>query len=140
MANSISATGTTAGAPSTTKTTTKTAEERAEMTQNQFLKLLVTKLAHQDPLNIESQEDFLGQLAQFESLNQSIKLNKNMESLSLSQSLSQSSALLGKTVEYENMAGMMEEGEVSAIRVVDGKSMLVVNDEQIEMSSIKGVK
>lgn len=49
------------------------------MGQDEFLKLLVTQLQHQDPLNPIENEDFIAQTAQFTQLEQLSKLVSLME-------------------------------------------------------------
>lgn len=46
-----------------------------------FLKLLVTQLANQNPLNPVEDKEFIAQLAQFSSLEQMQNLNKNLISM-----------------------------------------------------------
>lgn len=58
----ISATN--AGDPGAATSTTKT----DELGKSTFLKLLVTQLQHQDPLDPQDNSEFLAQLAQFSSL------------------------------------------------------------------------
>ena len=78
---------------------------KKNMGKEDFLRLLVTQLRFQDPLNPEDPKDFVAQLAQFSSLEQQIHTNTNLESLGElfktlknSQSMAQGVALLGKTV------------------------------------------
>lgn len=47
--------------------------------KDEFLKLLITKMRHQDPLNPRADEEFLAQLAQFTAMEQMINLNNNVE-------------------------------------------------------------
>ena len=57
------------------------------MGQDEFLKLLVTQLQHQDPLNPIENQDFIAQTAQFTQLEQLTKLVSLMEkSVSLQES------------------------------------------------------
>ena len=85
--------GNTAAAPATSGAT-KT------LGKDDFLKLLITQLKNQDPLNPLDQNQFLAQTAQFTSLenlqNISTQLTE-MKNLSSASSFAQSAALLGKT-------------------------------------------
>ncbi len=58
-------------AESATDTTRTTGSK--ELGQGDFLKLLVTQLKHQDPLNPTNNTEFVAQLAQFSQLEQSVK-------------------------------------------------------------------
>jgi flagellar basal-body rod modification protein FlgD len=49
--------------------------------EDTFLKLLVSQLKNQDPLNPADSTQFVGQLAQFSSLEQLIKINQNTTTL-----------------------------------------------------------
>ena len=53
----------------------------AELGQETFLQLLTTQLQNQDPLNPQSNEEFVAQLAQFSSLEQLVGLNSSVDSL-----------------------------------------------------------
>ncbi len=56
-----------------------------ELGKEDFLKLLVTQLNYQDPLNPMDNEAFIAQLAQFSSLEQLMSLNSGMNSLAMAQ-------------------------------------------------------
>lgn len=53
----------------------------ADMNFENFLKLLVTELEHQDPLNPMDNKEMTAQLAQFSSLEQNIQQNEHLEKL-----------------------------------------------------------
>ncbi len=56
----------------------------ATMGKDDFLKLLVTQLQNQDPLNPSDPTEFTAQLAQFSSLEQLFAVNDNLEQMSAS--------------------------------------------------------
>ncbi len=69
--------------------------------KDDFLKLLVTQLQYQDPLNPTDSTEFTAQLAQFSSLEQLGNINDNLGDLQLSQTAlnnSQAVNFIGKTV------------------------------------------
>ncbi len=68
--------------------------------KDEFLKLLVTQLQKQDPLNPQDPSEFTAQLAQFSSLEQLIGVNDNLTSLGSLQGASiqlGAAALIGKS-------------------------------------------
>jgi flagellar basal-body rod modification protein FlgD len=88
---------------STSASTSATASATASDTigKEEFLKLLVTQLQKQDPLNPEDPTEFTSQLTQFSSLEQLIGINQNLEGLASQQSLGSTltaAGLIGKTV------------------------------------------
>ncbi|MFH1674182.1 MAG: flagellar hook assembly protein FlgD [Pseudomonadota bacterium] len=86
-----------------------------ELGRNQFLKLLVAQLQHQDPLNPLDGTDFAAQLAQFSSLEQLFDMNKVLAGIQQSLDTQGSENVLdyiGKTV---------VSGDNDTIFVSDGK-------------------
>jgi flagellar basal-body rod modification protein FlgD len=73
-----SPTGASSAATSSTSSTT-TAE--TQVTEQQFLQLLVAQLQNQDPLNPMDGTQFVSQLAQFSELQQMIGVNQGVQQL-----------------------------------------------------------
>jgi len=90
-----------------------------KLSMEDLLRVLLTELTHQDPLKPVDNKDFIGQIAQFSSLDASQRLNQNLESLLSLQSINQSVGLLGKTVAANTDGGPIT-GQVSALSLVDG--------------------
>ncbi len=80
---------------------TKTLAGGSVMGKDDFLRLLVTQLQNQDPLNPQDPTEFTAQLAQFSSLEQLFSVNENLgKVVSSSQEMERMSALslIGKEV------------------------------------------
>jgi flagellar basal-body rod modification protein FlgD len=73
--NPIGSTGAPASAASAANTTAKTTAPNQEM----FLKLLVSQLQNQDPMNPTDSTQFVSQLAQFSELEQVIAIRADIE-------------------------------------------------------------
>jgi len=52
-----------------------------EVTENQFLQLLVTQLKNQDPLNPTDSDQFMSELAQFSQLQEVIGVHQDLDAL-----------------------------------------------------------
>ena len=63
--------------------------------QETFLRLLVTQLSNQDPLNPTDPTEFVSQLAEFSGLEQLVGVNPGMEMLLVSQSAATSAQVVG---------------------------------------------
>jgi flagellar basal-body rod modification protein FlgD len=89
-------------APVTSSSTPPTAQPGGPTLGKQdFLKLLITQLRNQDPLNPLDQNQFLAQTAQFTSLENLQNISSQlaeMKALAQGQALTQGASLLGKTV------------------------------------------
>src|SRR3954453_20930318 len=94
MADITSVTGTQQTAASTASSKT------AVMGKDDFLKLLVAQLQHQDPMNPMDDKEFMGQMAQFSTLEQITNVGTQMQNLASSSDMSSGVALLGHDVTY----------------------------------------
>lgn len=112
-----------------------------------LLKILLTQLNYQDPLQPMDNTQFVAQIAQFASLNETTQLNSNMQqSLSLQSSLEPVN-LLGKTVTFNTGSSSSDStGIVSAISLQNGSPVFTITTSSgssqtgVSLSEITGVQ
>ena len=83
--------------------------------QESFIKLFLSQLQFQDPLEPVDNREFLAQLAQFSNLEQVRQTTANTEGLLVMQSSSQALSLLGKTVSLVGDSTDIDTGSVIAV-------------------------
>ena len=108
-----------------------------ELGKNDFLNLLVTQLRYQDPLNPTDDKEFIAQMAQFSSLEQ-------MQNMSSTLTNSQAFSMIGKRVtatitDSSNSELKTVVGEVSTVKVSNGKTYVVINGQDIEADKVTQV-
>jgi flagellar basal-body rod modification protein FlgD len=90
-----------------------------------FLKILLTQLTYQDPLKPLDNQEFMAQMAQFSSLEQTRQLTEKIDVLLGIQSATQSVGLLGRTVDIDSAAGPVA-GQVTALDLSNGTPQLTI--------------
>jgi flagellar basal-body rod modification protein FlgD len=94
--------------------------------KDDFLKLLVGQLQHQDPLSPSDDQQWIGQMAAFSQLEQvsntAATTQKIVDTLNTNGTLS----LIGRTVTYLDEAGVAHSGAVDTVDMAGGKASLTV--------------
>jgi flagellar basal-body rod modification protein FlgD len=67
----------------------------AQPTSDEFLRLFVAQLEHQDPLSPQEGSDFIAQLAQFATVEQGAAMNTRLDAIASQQAASARSSMLG---------------------------------------------
>ena len=111
----------------------------SELGKNEFLKLLITQLQNQDPMNPTDNTQFITQLAQFSSLEQQSNLNTSFENLSSYMMMNQATGLIGKTVVIEDDYLGTFTGEVEKVVFSDGEAAIVVNGQEYSLDQIEEI-
>ncbi|WP_094607604.1 hypothetical protein SPSIL_023080 [Sporomusa silvacetica DSM 10669] len=133
MANTYSVAGNSQTSSSTNSTTT-TKKTSDTLGKDDFLKLLITQLQYQDPMNPMEDKEFISQMAQFTSLEQMQNMNSSMQ-------MSQASSMIGMKVTWTDSSNAeVKTGVVDSVRLVDGAPKLVIGSDSIELSKITGVE
>jgi flagellar basal-body rod modification protein FlgD len=122
------------------KTETKSEGPKNALGKDDFLKLMLTELKFQDPLNMKEDKEFIAQLAQFSSLEQTTKLADNLGATMQFQQLSQVSGLVGMPVEVNDFVnGKYKVGIVEEARLIDGKTKIKIGETMYDPSEIRSV-
>ena len=98
--------------------TNPTRQPQQSLGKDDFLKMLITQLSYQDPMNPMQDKEFVAQMAQFSTLEQMTGMAKDFNKLTMMISGSEAASSLGKNVE-------IVEGE----RVVQGLVQAVTRGE-----------
>lgn len=85
-----------------------------QLSQNDFIKLFMSQLTYQDPLEPVDNSQFLAQLAQFSSVEQNRSMNEKLDNLLSIGTTFQAASLVGKSVEIKNSSSTSI-GVISAI-------------------------
>src|SRR4051812_14254085 len=121
---------TTIAGPSTPKRNAGSITDDKDM----FLKLMVQQMSHQDPMNPTDGDQWLAQMAQFNSVEQ-------LGNLVNSNSQSQAVGLLGKTVTYTDDRGASVSGSVEKVSMAkSGPTLTVDGQNGVLLTSISQVQ
>jgi flagellar basal-body rod modification protein FlgD len=101
--------------------------------QDDFIKLLVTQLTTQDPLNPQKDTEFIGQMAQFSQLESAKSMQTELQILRANQ-------LLGQTVEIQREDQEPVVGSVTAVHSANGHLRLIVGGEAYSLNDVVRVE
>ena len=103
----------------------------ATLGKDDFLKLLVAQLQHQDPMSPTDNNEFMSQMTSYSTLEQVTNLAKTNAEMASTLSMGQALGLLGKTVTYVG-----EDGKTTRTGVVEK----VVTDGGVAKLTVSGVE
>jgi len=104
--------------------------------QDAFLKLLVTQIQMQDPMEPMSAQEYVGQLAQFSSVEQLQSANVQLAVLQHMEAVCQALLLIGRTISTgeEGVTGVVE-----GVTFVEGQPKLVVGEDEVDPGDVTQV-
>lgn len=132
---SIANTGSTANA---NKSVNDVEKDRLQMQKDDFLKLMIESLKHQDPLKPMETNEMMAQMAQLTTVEQITNMSKSVEKLSeavVGSQLQQASSLIGKTVTAmdgsQQVVGIPEKAMIK-----DNNVELLINGQKFQLGQI----
>lgn len=130
-----------------TRATSSSGDQRTERPDNQlgkddFLQLLIAELRNQDIFSAGDNKEFMGQLAQFTSMEQMQNVASGLEKLASAQMMIHGSTMLGKCVEGPSMndPNQLVSGEVTEVLFSKGEVILTVDGARIRLSDVTSIK
>ncbi|WP_281887629.1 flagellar hook assembly protein FlgD [Paenibacillus sp. YYML68] len=113
-----------------------------QLGKDQFLKILITQLKHQDPTQPLQDKEFIAQMAQFTSVEQLTNMGNEMKLLR--QSLGFASGLIGKEISWSYLDAdgneLTRSGLVESITMNQTEQFAKVNGENISLSNITQIR
>lgn len=106
---------------------------------NVFLKLLTTELCNQDPTNPTDGTEYISQLAQFTSLQQTQEINDSIKTLLLSKDISSGTSMIGKEVLIKLDESTAISDIARGIRISANKVYIVTDNGYFLLDDIIGV-
>ena len=98
----------------TTATNAVGASSGATLSLQDFLQVLTTQLTYQDPLKPIDNQQFMAQIAQFTTLEQTQQLTTTSQTIATAQAAQQSIGLIGRKVNVTTSAGP-QSGTITAV-------------------------
>ena len=126
---------------------TKQVHELKDLDLNQFLKLMISELQNQDPLNPMDNTQFVQQIGELRSIAASDQLTTTLQSVQTQQSLTTASSLIGKQVTALTSDNKDISGTVTSVSVeVDEKDnakrtyKIKIGDQSVDLQNVRAVE
>ena len=109
------------------------------LSQQDFLKLLVTQMTSQDPLKPTDAQDLLSQMTQFSTLNANTALQTQLAQMQNLNEFSEAGTLLGKQVTLQIDNSTTAQGVVSGVDTSGDVPQIIVNGQPYSLAQVLSV-
>jgi flagellar basal-body rod modification protein FlgD len=109
---------------------------------DQFLKLMITELQNQDPLNPMENSEILQQITQIREIEATSRLGETLDAVMLGQAINSATSMIGKKVRaLAGQGGVGEEvaGVVDRVSVAEGKPLLHIGDKSFALDRVREI-
>lgn len=104
---------------------TKTSNPKGQLKVEDFIKMMVTQLQNQDPMEPAKNEQLLAQMSQIGQLQSQQDLQSSLKTMVLQNNIGSASNMIGKSVQgVDESTGETIDGKVQTVQVVNGNVML----------------
>ena len=104
-----------------------------------FVKLLVTELRNQDPMEPMSNQEILQQISQIREIESNSRLTETLESVLLGQNVATAGNLMGQLVKGLSDAGERVAGRVDRVSIDDGVAQVHVGEQMLALKNVSEI-
>jgi len=132
---------TTTGVGSSTSAGTPTgAKKNFELKTEDFIKMMITQLQNQDPMEPAKNQELLAQMSQIGQLQSSTTLQESLQGMVVQNQIGSAAGLIGKSVEGLDASDDPVSGVVSSVRVEkDGVSLELDNGKTLPLGRVTSI-
>jgi flagellar basal-body rod modification protein FlgD len=114
--------------------------DKLKLKTEDFIKMMITQLQNQDPLEPAKNEQLLAQMSQIGQLEASQSLQDSLKTLVLQNNLGSAGNLIGKMVEGQTSGGEPIDGLVTSVRVEGDDVVLELDSGQkLELTRVTSI-
>ncbi len=128
--------GTAAAAAKTDHQTQGASDAYGKLGFEDFIKLLITELTNQDPMEPVSNAELLNQIGQIREIASTDKLTTTLEAVMMGQTLATAGNVVDKVVDGMTDAGYRLCGNVVSVAIEEGRALLQVQDAAGDIHSV----
>ena len=110
-----------------------------DVDMDEFLKLLITELQYQDPMNPMSNHEILQQLSQIREVESNMRLIDTLESVRLGQNMAAASSMIGRPIAGLTDDSQLVVGRVDRVSIVDGQPKLNVGEHVVDLKNVSEI-
>jgi flagellar basal-body rod modification protein FlgD len=110
-----------------------------DLDMDEFLKLMISELQNQDPLNPLENAEILQQISQIREIGATGRLTETLEAVLLGQNLTSATTMIGKTVEALADDASTVKGVVDRVTVTNGEPSLHIGEKSVRLKNVKEV-
>ena len=126
--------------PPSASSSSPTSARKMELKTEDFIKMMITQLQNQDPLEPAKNEQLLAQMSQISQLQSSTNLTTSLKGMVLQNQIGSAAGLIGKGVKGMDDDNENVEGLVTSIRVEgDGVRLELDNGKTLKLDRVTAI-
>lgn len=106
---------------------------------DEFLKLLITELQNQDPMNPMDNHEILQQMSQIREIESNTRLSETLEAVLLGQNISTAGGMIDRMIMGLSEGRELVTGRVDRVSVTGGEPMLHVGEHAIRLKNVSEI-